>query len=102
MRRHFPSGLREQKLSEFSSKPDVGLSVHRPGWRQSTVGLHDGDVIVAVDNVRVSTLDQWRVLYQTSFQRDLQVIVWRNGSYQSVVAPFWCYGYALDLRPYRP
>jgi S1-C subfamily serine protease len=69
------------------------------GWTEKA-GILKGDIVVAVDGVRVWTLDQSAVLYDRSFDAPLVYTVWRGGGYRDIKAPFRQHYYGVDAEPY--
>jgi hypothetical protein len=89
-------------LPTLRKAPASGLeviSVKRIGERY---GMHQDDIIVAVDGVRVGSLDQYHAAKTMSVDPMMRLIVWRDLKYTEVAAPIrygGVWGYVKEYGP---
>jgi hypothetical protein len=75
-----------------------GVMVLRSSPKFQKAGLERGDVIVAVDGVRVGSLDEYRAAMTLSDDPNVAVIVRSREGYKAVTAPLRRYHPAIGLR----
>jgi hypothetical protein len=98
----FPGGVTSVSLPTLRDAPASGLeviSVKRIGERY---GMHQDDIIVAVDGVRVNSLDQYHAAKTMSVDPMMRLIVWRDLKYTEVAGPIrygGIWGYVKEYGP---
>jgi hypothetical protein len=102
LEKYFSGELQEVAINTLSGPPARGLFVASPGWWQEKAGFRKGDIIVAVDGIRVWTPDQSSVLYERSFDAPLRYTVWRGDRYLDVEGLFRRYYYGVGVTEYPP
>ena len=100
LKRYFGGELEPVSSGTLSATPVRGLYVKSTTWWTEKAGVLKGDIVVAVDGVRVWTLDQSAVLYDRSFDAPLRYVVWRGGGYRDIKGPFRQHYYGVDVEPY--
>jgi hypothetical protein len=86
-------------VNSLEGSPTRGLYVQSTSdWNQRY--FHKGDIIVAVDGIRVWKLAQSRIQYDRSFDAPLRYTVWRDGAYVDVEGPFRQHYYGVDAAEY--
>jgi hypothetical protein len=100
LKRYFGGELESVPSGSLSGIPARGLYVKSTTWWTEKAGVRKGDIIVAVDGVRVRTLDQSAVLYERSFDAPLKYTVWRGDRYRDIEGSFRQHYYGVDVEPY--
>jgi len=80
----FPKGLEHASVSALTGAPDGGVRISKAGLRGEQTGLRVGDVIVAVDGVRVRDFEQYVVMKYQKWTPDMRFTIWRGGTYLDV------------------
>jgi hypothetical protein len=86
----FPKGMEEVRVPDFTQPPDVGTQINAETDVTKKAGLKIGDVVVALDGIRVESLDQYCfVLALPPDTTPLALIIWDGATYRelSVSAP---------------
>jgi tetratricopeptide (TPR) repeat protein len=97
--RYFEQDLEHVSARSLKDSPPRGLYVQSTSyWNQRY--FRKGDIIVAVDGIRVWKLVQSRIQYDRSFDAPLRYTVWRDGSYVDVEGPFRQHYYGVDAAEY--
>jgi tetratricopeptide (TPR) repeat protein len=97
--RYFDGRLGRIEDSPLSGKPSQGLFVESTSeW--NTQYFRRGDIIVAVDGIRVRNNAQSAVLYDRSFDAPLRYTVWRGDAYVHVEGPFRQHYYGVNTVAY--
>jgi tetratricopeptide (TPR) repeat protein len=94
-RRIFPKGLERASIADFIAAPSEGVTLVEVGDSGRHAGLRNHDILVAVDGIRVRTLDQYRAARGSGAAPELRLIVWRAGTYLEVQGPFR-YGWPVN------
>ena len=100
LKRYFEGELQPAATASLSAAPTRGLFVNSTTWWNEKAGFRRGDVVVAIDGVRVWTMAQAAVLYDRSFDAPLRYTVWRGNRYLDVEAPFRRFYYGVDMSEY--
>jgi hypothetical protein len=97
--RLFPSGLEQVTLADFhNTPPQDGVLIKHGSPRSDRLGVHTGDIFVAVDGVRVRSYPQYALVWRLSNDQQVTLTVWRDGRYQQLplrVPQRW-FGVAFD------
>ena len=80
----FPKGLEHASVSALTGAPDGGVRITKTGLRGEQTGLRTGDIIVAVDGVRVRDFEQYVVMKYQKWTPEMQFTIWRGGKYLDV------------------
>ena len=102
LERYFKGALEHVAADSLSGAPERGLYVTAPSWWAEKAGFRKGDIIVALDGVRVSSTSQSVVLYERSFDAPLRYTVWRKDRYVDVEGPFRQFYYRVAMSEYPP
>jgi hypothetical protein len=102
LERYFSGPLEQVSAGSLSGAPTRGLYVTAPSWWAERTGFRKGDIIVALDGVRVSSTSQSAILYERSFDAPLKYTVWRKDRYVEVEGPFRQFYYGVDVSQYPP
>jgi tetratricopeptide (TPR) repeat protein len=96
---------KQVKLADFKTPPADALVLLRKlkdGARSSTA-LETGDVLVAVRGIRVHNLEQMAIARDLDPAPQVEVILWRNGSYhQSNVTFSEGHRFGFEIGDYKP
>lgn len=82
----FPDGLQKVALSDFKDAPDRGVLTEQGNELTEKAGLQKGAIIVALDGIRVATMEQYLSLRAENASPVLKLIVYQNGKYQEIEA----------------
>jgi hypothetical protein len=85
-----------------TTAPQTGMRVKTTTPWVEKQGFRVGDIVTAVDGVRMSTNEQFAVLYDRSFDAPLKFTVWRKDRYLTIEGAFRQYYYGVDLETYVP
>jgi hypothetical protein len=88
LERYFGGELEHVKAAGMTGPPAKGLFVRQTNEWDDKFGIRKGDIIVAVDGVRVWTRQQAAILYARSFDARLRYTLWRGNAYIDVEGPF--------------
>ena len=101
VKRYFDGTLEPVSTASLSGKPQRGLFVRTvTNWNEKY--FQKGDIIVAMDGVRVWNQAQSAIIYERSFDAPLRYTVWRGDHYMDVEGPFRQYYYGVDTAEYPP
>ncbi len=81
----FPNGMEKVSLKDFHHPPLDGVLIKQDNDLLQSVGLHAGDVIVAVYGVRVHNFAQYAYGRELEKTPELRLIVWQGG-YREIIA----------------
>jgi hypothetical protein len=95
VQRYFDGTPESVATASLSGRPARGLMVRGVSTWNSKY-FRKGDVIVAMDGVRVWKTRQASIQYERSFDAPLRYTVWRGNEYIDVVGPFRSYYYGVD------
>jgi hypothetical protein len=82
--RLFPSGLERVTPDDLHDALRDGVLVKRGTPRSERLGIHVGDVFVAVDGVRVRNYAQHVFVWRLSDDPQVTLTVWRDGRYRQL------------------
>jgi tetratricopeptide (TPR) repeat protein len=81
----FPIGLEHVRLGDFKAAPTDGVKIQIPNNRLAS-GFRRGDVIVAIEGVRVHTVRQYIYVRDLPKETVRDIIIWQDGGYHEVNA----------------
>lgn len=100
----FPRGLERVDAAGLASAggrpPDGGVAVVGPYAALTRAGVREGDVIVAVDGVRVRDLEQYQTMRYLTRDPAMRLAYWRGDTYLEVQGRFTGRTVANRLRKY--
>jgi len=82
----FPSGLEKVSFQDFKAPPSDGVIINEENKLVSDAGLKRGDIIVAVNRIRVHTFKQYSYAREVTATPDLALIVWQKDHYAEIKA----------------
>ncbi len=80
----FPNGLEKVSLNDFKTAPADGVLINEATALASAAGLKVGDVIVAIDGIRVHGFKQYSYGRELNTDLEMSLIVWQNGDYHEI------------------
>jgi len=98
----FPGGVTSVSLPTLREAPASGLEVIGVKTIGERYGMRQDDIIVAVDGVRVNSLDQYHAAKTMSLDPTMRLIVWRDLKYTEVAGPIrygGVWGYVKEYGP---
>jgi hypothetical protein len=96
----FPGGIVPVVMPSLQDPPTTGIEVTSVGKLGERLGMRVGDIVVAVDGMRVQNLAQYYAVKTASLDPVMRVIVWRDLKYVEVTAPLRYGGVWGVVRPY--
>ncbi len=94
----FPEGLKPADLATFTAPPQKGVMIAEQNERLRQCGLSKGDIIVALDGIRVGSFPQYSLVRDFTTSPHMELIVFRNGQYQLVKAELPERRFGVDFR----
>jgi hypothetical protein len=82
----FPKGIEKVSVSDFQGPPADGVLIQEEDNLTADAGLKKDDVIVALDGTRLHNFLQYRFVRDGLAGPELDLIVWKRGSYEEVKA----------------
>ncbi len=82
----FPDAMVTVVLEDFTVPPKSGVKFRNTNRTMREFGLKTGDVIVAMDGIKIDNCDQYRAIVNDADNPEFSVIVWRNNSYERLKA----------------
>jgi len=82
----FPKGLENVSMQDFHSAPGDGVLVRTENDRVQNAGMKAGNVIVAVNGIRVHNFDQYSCGRQMGNTLEMPLIVWQGDQYRELKA----------------
>jgi hypothetical protein len=102
MRAVFPAGLGKLESPLPTAPPLDGVLLVFAGARGMAQGLRDGDVIIAVDGIRVRNMPQYRAARGASADDRMRLTIWRGGKYFEVQGPLRYQWVVSTVKSYQP
>jgi hypothetical protein len=84
--RDFPYGLERISRAELTAPPYQGVLILDETAEGRRVGIHQDDIVVAIDGYRVRTHQQYMTVRAFKVDPHVEWIVWRDGRYFEVAA----------------
>jgi tetratricopeptide (TPR) repeat protein len=82
----FPNGIEQVTTNSFRGRPQTGLHVGNDNDRVREIGMEKGDIIVALDGIRVHDLPQYVYVRSRLKTPELRLIWWTGQRYLEAVA----------------
>jgi PDZ domain len=98
----FPEGMTRASAGALDAAPRDGVTVVTAGVIGATDGVKAGDVIVAVDGIRVRSVAQYRAARGASAGDAMQLTVWRRDRYIDVPTRLRHRWIVSSLETYQP
>ncbi len=86
IKNYFPDGIEKITLNDFLAAPTDGVLINEATDLARSAGLHVGDVIVAVDGIRVHNFKQYSYGRELNISQEMNLIVWQRGNYHEIKA----------------
>jgi len=77
----FPAGFEKVQLRDFADPPRDGVVIQSSSDFVGAAQMKPGDVIVAIDGVRVRSLEQYEYARDRTFDSKMTLIVWTGAQY---------------------
>lgn len=98
----FKGGLKKVALADFKDEPASGTKITSASEHTQQYNLKTGDVIVALDGVRVDDLDQYfMVRAMKKDEEPVQIIYWDGTSYHELSASLPQRRFGCTMEPYK-
>jgi tetratricopeptide (TPR) repeat protein len=80
----FPKGIEKVSFGDFQTAPNDGVLIKVATDLARVAGLKVGDVIVAIDGIRVHNFKQYNCGRDMSITPEMDLIVWQNNGYHEI------------------
>lgn len=98
----FPKGMEKASLGDFHAAPTDGVSIRQQNDLLLTAGLKQGDVIVALNGIRVHTFAQYCYVRDSQDTPELDLIVWQGNAYHEIKSSPPNRRFGVDFGDYKP
>jgi tetratricopeptide (TPR) repeat protein len=98
----FPKSMEKVRLKDFQGSPQDGVSIFEDSTLLSQAGLHPGDVIVALNGVRMHNFSQYEYTRELTAGPELDLIVWQRGAYAETTASPPNHLFGVKMGDYPP
>ena len=82
----FPKGIEKVSLGDFQSAPTDGVLINEATDLARAAGLKVGDIIVAIDGIRIHNFKQYTCGREVSLSPEINLIVWQGNGYHEIKA----------------
>ena len=82
----FPKGIEKASLGDFQGPPADGTLIQEENDLIRAAGLHQGDVVVAINGIRDHNFLQYNYARDSSANPELDLIVWQGQRYNEIKA----------------
>jgi hypothetical protein len=96
----FPKGIEKVDLKDFQSAPADGVLLQKENDLVSKARMKTGDIIVAVNGIRVHNLPQYLQGRETSMAPEMTLIVWQGNQYREIKASPPNHRFGVDMGDY--
>jgi tetratricopeptide (TPR) repeat protein len=96
----FPKGVEKVSLKDFQSAPADGVLVKQENDLVSKAGMKTGDIIVAVNGIRMHNLAQYLAGRETGMMPEMTLIVWHGNQYHEIKASPPNHRFGVDMGDY--
>jgi len=100
LRKVFPTGL-ETVASQDTGAPKDGVQVVKSSRQGKRAGLAAGDVIVAVDGLRVHTHDQYLTIRELRRDPEMTLRVWRRDRYVNLTSQQFDRWFSMEAKTHN-
>ena len=77
----FPRGVEKVELKDFKSRPEEGVLIAEDNELLQQAGLKKGNIIVALDGIRVYDMTQYQYVRELTNAPELRLLVWNGKGY---------------------
>jgi tetratricopeptide (TPR) repeat protein len=96
----FPNGIEKVTINDFRSAPADGVLINGENGLIRAAGLKQGDVIVALDGIRVHSFEQYSYEREVNTAPEMDLIVWQGNGYHEVKASPPGHRFGVDFDDY--
>jgi tetratricopeptide (TPR) repeat protein len=98
----FPKGTEKVALGDFQAVPTDGVAIRQQNERLLSAGLKQGDVIVALNGIRVHNFAQYTYIRDSQEAPELDLIVWQGNAYREIKSSPPNRRFGVDFGDYKP
>lgn len=98
----FPQGIEKVTLENFGAPPSDGVFIQEENELLRNAGLQKGDIIVAVDGIRVHNFKQYVIGRDVNIAPEMALIVWHDGRYSNIKASPPSHQFGVKFTSYPP
>ena len=98
----FPKGMEKVSLGDFHDEPNDGVLIQGKSDLLRAAGLKPGNVIVAIDGVRVHTFEQYCYVRESQDTPELDLIVWQGTAYHEIKSSPPNHRFGVEFGDYKP
>jgi len=77
----FPRGIEKVESKDFKSAPNEGVLISQDNELLRQAGLKKGDIIVALDGIRVYDMTQYQYVRELTNVADMRLIIWHGSEF---------------------
>jgi tetratricopeptide (TPR) repeat protein len=96
----FPRGMEKTSLAEFNTPPRDGIIVGGENETTAKAGIAHGNIIVAINGVRIHNFDQYLYIRGLDTAPELHLIVWQANKYREITAAPPDHRFGVDMPDY--
>lgn len=97
----FPKGIETVSLLDLHGPPADGVLVNGENAATRAVGLHKGDVIVAIHGYRMHNFQQYTYAREWDPGPDMDFIVWQGNAYHKINASLPTHRFGVEFGDYK-
>jgi tetratricopeptide (TPR) repeat protein len=101
-KRYFPDGLKRGTLADFKEPPRQGAVFSNSSTALSQNGLRAGQVVVAVDGIRVENFAQYQAVREVTNEDRMKLIVWNGQEYREIQTEAYNRRFGVEMADYKP
>lgn len=96
----FPNGIEKVTIDDFRSAPTDGVLINGENDLVRAAGLKQGDVLVALDGIRVHSFAQYSYEREMNAAPEMDLIVWQGTGYHEIKASPPGHRFGVDFGDY--
>jgi hypothetical protein len=98
----FPKGMEKVALGDFHEEPADGVLIQGQNDLLRSAGLKQGNVIVALNGIRVRNFEQYCYVRESLGTPELVLIVWQGHIYHEIKSSPPNHRFGVDFGDYQP
>jgi hypothetical protein len=97
----FPSGQIKTDFATLKNPPENGIEIKSHSELTEKFGLKDNEIIVAIENIKVATRDQYFFMLTDAHATKMNFIVWDGKAYRNLEATLPNRKWDCEIEPYH-
>jgi hypothetical protein len=99
---YFPDGMEKVEFKDFQAPPTDGATFGQQNGLMTAAGLKRGNVIVAINGIRVHTFKQYTFARGLKSSPEMDLVVWQGDAYREVKASPPNHLFGVPMGDYLP